>query len=54
LGRVQYNPDLFTKEVIRALIVDFRRMLENLIQNPRQSISDLCRDFVSISAGASI
>lgn len=52
LGRVQYNPDIFDKGVILALIEDFRGMLEKLIQNPRQRISDLCRDLASVSANA--
>jgi non-ribosomal peptide synthetase component F len=50
IGRVQYNPDIFSKEVIVAFIEHFRGMLEQLIQNPRQRVSDLCRDFASVSA----
>lgn len=50
MGRVQYNPDLFESEVISAMILDFRRVLEKLIQNRRQKISDLSRDLVLVSA----
>ena len=52
MGRVQYNPDLFTRDVVMAMILDFRRVLEKLIQNPRQRISDLSRDLVLVSADA--
>lgn len=49
IGRVQYNPDLFQREEITAMILDFRRILEKLIENPRQRISELCRESVSVS-----
>jgi condensation domain-containing protein len=50
IGRVQYNPDLFENETINRMILDFRRVLEMLIQDPRQKISDLCRDPVAPSS----
>jgi non-ribosomal peptide synthetase component F len=49
IGRVQYNPDLFESGEIIAMILDFRHVLEKLIQNPRQTLSDLCREFVPAS-----
>jgi hypothetical protein len=49
IGRVQYNPDLFESGEITAMILDFRRTLEKLTQNPRQKVSDLCREFVPVS-----
>lgn len=49
IGRAQYNPDLFESGEITAMILDFRRMLEKLTHNPRQKVSDLCREFVPVS-----
>jgi|SRR5215467_14358006 len=49
LGRVQYNPDLFGSGDIAALVRDVQHVLEELIQNPRQRISDLSRDLAPVS-----
>lgn len=51
IGRVQYNPDLFESEAITSMILDFRRVLEKLIQNPGQRISSLCLDSALVSTG---
>jgi hypothetical protein len=48
-GRVQYNPDLFESAQIAAMVSDFRRVLENLVQNPRQKVSDLSRELARVS-----
>ncbi len=52
IGRVQYNPDLFDNEEITAMIGDFRCVLEKLIENPAQRISDLSRCLVQVSANS--
>jgi hypothetical protein len=50
IGRVQYNPDLFESEEITAMILDFRRLLEKLIDNPRQKVSDLSGNLIAVSS----
>lgn len=50
IGRVQYNPDLFESSEITAMLLDFRHVLEKLIQDPRQKLSELCREIVAVSA----
>jgi hypothetical protein len=50
IGRVQYNPDLFESEEITAMILDFRRLLEKLIDDPRQKISDLSGNLIAVSS----
>ncbi len=52
IGRVQYNPDLFDNEEITAMIRDFRCVLEKLIENPGQKISDLSRCLAQVSANS--
>ena len=52
IGRVQYNPDLFERREITAMVLDFERLLEKLIQDPRQKLSDLCPQEVPVSVDA--
>jgi condensation domain-containing protein len=41
LGRVQYNPDLFEPHQIVAMLADFQRVLEEVVRDPDQHVTDL-------------
>ena len=40
LGRVQYNPDLFDRATIEAMLTDYRQVLEDVIRHPGRPVSD--------------
>ena len=43
IGRAQYNPDLFERPAITAMLGDLRSLLESVALNPEQRLSDLRR-----------
>ncbi len=42
IGRAQYNPDLFTNAVVTQTLEDFRVLLEKVVADPAQRVSNLC------------
>ena len=55
MGRLQYNTDLFEAETIASMWKHFQQLLENLIANPAQRLSELKslrdHDRLPVSAG---
>ena len=43
IGRAQYNPDLFERPAITAMLGDLRSLLESVALNPEQRLLDLRR-----------
>ncbi|PYV41966.1 MAG: condensation protein [Acidobacteria bacterium] len=43
IGRAQYNPDLFERPAITAMLGDLQSLLESVALNPEQRVSDLRR-----------
>jgi non-ribosomal peptide synthetase component F len=43
IGRVQYNPDLFDASTIKRLVEHYQLVLEAVIADPLQHLSDLPR-----------
>ena len=41
IGRAQYNPDLFTSATIRQTLEDFRVLLERVVSDPAERVSNL-------------